>query len=64
MQKRGRPKGLANTVIGLSRMKAKVTAVAFEKLLPQQRKNNFIVVCWNGCCRSSNERESHNRRYC
>ena len=38
MQKSGHPKGLANTVIGLPRKKAKVAAVALKNLLPQQRE--------------------------
>ena len=41
MRKRGRPKGLANTVIGLPRKKAKRVPVAFDKLLPQQRETYF-----------------------
>ena len=44
MRKRGRPKGLANTVIGLPRKKAKGVPVAFEKLLPQQREK--IILSW------------------
>ena len=44
MRKRGRPKGLANTVIGLPRKKAKDVPVAFEKLLPQQREK--IILSW------------------
>ena len=44
MRKRGHLKGLANTIIGLPRRKAKVTAVAFEKLLPQQREK--IILSW------------------
>ena len=43
MWKRGRPKGLANTVIGLPRKKAKGVPVAFEKLLPQREK---IILSW------------------
>ena len=35
-------KGLANTVIGLPRKKAKGMPVAFEKLLPQQREKNNL----------------------
>ena len=38
MQKIDHPDGLANTVIGLPRNKAKVVAVALENLLPQQRE--------------------------
>ena len=44
MRKRDQPKGLANTVIGLPRKKAKSAPVAFEKLLPQQRK--IINLSW------------------
>ena len=42
MWKRGQPKGLANTVIGLPRKKAKRVPVAFEKLLPQQREKKIL----------------------
>ena len=44
MRKRGRPKGLANSVIGLPRKKAKDGPVAFEKLLPQQREK--VILSW------------------
>lgn len=44
MRKRGRPKGLANTVIGLPRKKAKFGPVAFEKMLPQQRDK--VIMTW------------------
>ena len=44
VRKRDWPKGLANTVIGLPRKKAKSTPVAFEKLLPQQKK--IIILSW------------------
>lgn len=44
MRKRDRLKGLANTVIGLPRKKAKGAPVAFEKLLPQQRER--IILSW------------------
>ena len=44
MRKRDHPERLANTVIGLPKRKAKVVAVAFEKLLPQQREE--IILSW------------------
>ena len=44
MRKRHRSKGLANTVIGLPRKKAKGAPVAFEKLLAQQRDK--IILLW------------------
>ena len=44
MRKRGRPKGLANTVIGLPRKKAKRVPAAFDKFLPKQREK--IILSW------------------
>jgi len=44
MRKRGQPKGLANTVIGLPRKKAKSGPVAFEKMLPPQK--DIIILSW------------------
>ena len=38
MRKRGHPEGLANTVIGLPKRKAKVAAVAFEKCYHNKEK--------------------------
>ena len=44
MQKRGRPKGSTETVIGLLRKKPKVGPVVFENMLPEQKEK--LLLSW------------------